>query len=109
MRVVVDNSKGGEVKFARDLQQTLAAAGFDVELREPVPASMLDTAVHFVVEGVSVRVPDGLDRDGLKSVAAAVREAEGRRRPERRRVRAVPIYRGETTRVLAWVDVFDGV
>jgi hypothetical protein len=34
-----------------------------------------------------------------------VRDAEARRN-ERRRVRAVPIYQGETSRVLAWVDIF---
>ncbi len=66
---------------------------------------MFDTAVHFVVEGVSVRVPVELGRAELQAVAAAMRSAEARRN-QRRRVRAVPIYLGETTRVLAWVDIF---
>ncbi|MGO9901171.1 MAG: hypothetical protein ACLP0J_16090 [Solirubrobacteraceae bacterium] len=83
----------------------MSAAGFDVEVREPSPQALYDTAVHFVVEGVSVRVPEELGRHELQTVAAAVRDAEARRN-ERRRVRAVPIYRGETNRVLAWVDIF---
>jgi hypothetical protein len=34
------------------------------------------------------------------------RDSEGRR-SGRKRYRSVPIYRGETRRVLRWVDVFD--
>ena len=75
-------------------------------MREPSPQAMYDTTVHFVVEGVSVRVPDELGRHERGIVAAAVRDAEARRRDERRRVRAVAIYQGETSRVLAWVDIF---
>jgi hypothetical protein len=104
-RVVVDNSKGAEAEFVSNLRAALSAAGFDVEVREPSPQALYDTAVHFVVEGVSVRVPEELERHELQTVAAAVRDAEGRR-SERRRVRAVPIYLGETNRVLAWVDIF---
>jgi hypothetical protein len=85
----------------------LNAAGFDVEMREPSAHAMYDTTVHFVVEGVSVRVPEELRRAELRMVAAAVRDAEARRRSERRRVRVVPIYEGETSRVLAWVDTVD--
>lgn len=107
MRVVVDNSKGAEAQFASNLRAALQAAGCEVEVREPSPHASYDTTVHFVVEGVSVRVPEELGRGELKIVAAAVRDAEARRRNERRRVRAVPIYQGETSRVLAWVDVFD--
>ncbi|MGA2930028.1 MAG: hypothetical protein ABSG43_29375, partial [Solirubrobacteraceae bacterium] len=82
-----------------------------VKLREPSPQAMYDTSVHFVGEGVSVRVPEELGRHELEIVAAVVRDAEARRRTERLRVRAVAIYQGETTRVLAWVDVFalDGI
>ncbi len=83
----------------------MSVAGFDVEVREPSPTALYDTAVHFVVEGVSVRVPEELGWHELQAVAAAVRDAEARRN-ERRRARAVPIYQGETSRVLAWVDVF---
>ena len=110
-RVIVDNRKGAETQFVSNLRATLSAAGFEVELREPSPQATYDTAVHFVVEGVSVRVPDELGRHELEVVAAAVRDAEAHRRTERERVRAVAIYQGETSRVLAWVDVFaaDGV
>ena len=107
MKVVVDNSKGAEAQFASSLRESLNAAGFDVDMREPFAHAMYDTTVHFVVEGVSVRVPEELHRAELKTVAAAVREAESRRRSERCRVRAVPIYEGETSRVLAWVDTVD--
>ncbi|HYB27844.1 MAG TPA: hypothetical protein VEF89_14595 [Solirubrobacteraceae bacterium] len=107
MRVVVDNSKGAEAQFATNLQEALNAAGFEVEMRKPSAHAMYDTTVHFVVEGVSVRVPEELRRTELKTVAAAVRDAEARRRNQGRRVRAVPIYQGETSRVLAWVDTVD--
>ena len=105
-RVIVDNSKGAEAQFVSNLRAALSAAGFEVEVREPSPQAMYDTAIHFVVEGVSVRVPEELGRHELEIVAAAVRDAEAHRRTERRRVRAVAIYQGETSRVLAWVDVF---
>jgi hypothetical protein len=104
-RVIVDNSEGAEAQFVSNLRGALSAAGFEVEVREPSPQAMYDTTVHFVVEGVSVRVPKELGRHDLQIVAAAVRDAEARRN-ERRRVRAVPIYQGETSRVLAWVDIF---
>ncbi|MGB0098604.1 MAG: hypothetical protein WBP81_39445 [Solirubrobacteraceae bacterium] len=61
-RVVVDNSKGAEAQFAANLRAALSAAGFEVEVREPSPQALYDTTVHFVVEGVSVRVPDELGR-----------------------------------------------
>jgi len=67
---------------------------------------MYDTMVHFVVEGVSVRVPADISRTELAMVAAAVRDAEAGRGSERRRSRDVAVYQGETSRVLAWVDVF---
>ncbi len=105
-RVIVDNSKGAEELLASNLCVALRAAGFEVELREPPPLSMYDTSVHFVVEGLSVRVPQELERRELAIVAAVVRDAQARRRSERQRVRAVAIYQGETSRVLAWVDMF---
>jgi hypothetical protein len=106
VRVVVDNSKGSDPEFASDLRAGFDAAGFDVELRHPAPQALYDTTVHFVVEGVVVRVKDDVTRHELARLAEVVRDAEGRRRSARRRFRAVPIYRGETSEVLAWVDVF---
>jgi hypothetical protein len=84
----------------------LSTAGFEVELREPSPRAIYDTTVHFVVEGVCVRVPEELGHHELEIVAAAVRDAEARRRTERQRVRAVAVYQDETSHVLAWIDVF---
>ncbi len=103
---MLDNSKGADPQFVSELHAALSAAGFQVDVREPSSHSMYDTTVHFVVEGVSIRVPEQLGKDELQIVAAAVRDAEARRRTERRRVRAVAIYEGETSHVLAWVDVF---
>ncbi len=105
MKVVVDNSKGADPGFAADLGEHLSAAGFEVEPRDPAPQAMFDTTVHFVVEGVAVRVPETCERPQLDTVLRAVRAAE-ERRPGRRRYRAVPVYRGESNQVLAWVDVF---
>jgi len=106
MLVVVDNHKGADARFAAALREGLGDAGFDVEIRQPSPQTLYDTTVHFVVEGVSVRVPTAVSRKELASVAAVVRDAESRRSSERQRSRAVAIYDGETSRVLAWVDVF---
>ena len=103
---MLDNSQGADAEFVSELNAALSAAGFDVVIRRPSPQAMYDTTVHFVVEGVSIRVPEELGRDMLQAVADAVREVEARRSSERRRVRAVAIYAGETSRVLAWVDVF---
>ena len=103
---MLDNSKGADAQFVSELHKALSAAGFLVDVREPSPEAIYDTTVHFVVEGVSIRVPEDVGRDELQIVAAAVRDAEERRRAERKRVRAVAIYEGETSRVLAWVDVF---
>jgi hypothetical protein len=105
--IIVDNSQGADPAFVQDLRSALSATGFEVEVRDPSPGAMFDTSVHFVVEAVSIRVPDGLAAADLDRVAAAVRDAEARRGNPRRRVRAVPIYRAETRVVLRWVDVFE--
>ena len=74
MRVVVDNHKGADAHFAAALREGLGGAGFDVESRQPLPQTLYDTTVHFVVEGVSVRVPADISRRELAIVAAVVRE-----------------------------------
>jgi len=102
--VVVDNSKGAEPTFVLGLQAALSAAGFKVELHQRSPRTIYDTAVHFVVEGVSVRVPEALAVREFGLVTNAVRDAAVHRGGDRQRSRAVPIYRGETNHVLAWVD-----
>ena len=106
-RLLVDNSNGSDARFASDLQAALAAAGFDVELREPSPRALYDTSVHFVVEGVAIRLQDDPGQFDLAAIAKTVRETEARRPSEHRRFRDVPIYAGESSRVLTWVDVFD--
>lgn len=106
-QLIVDNSNGSDAGFAAALAEGLRADGFEVELRAPRPAAIYDTGVHFVAEGVGVRVPDGVDRLTLDRVAAVIRIAV-RARPERKRYRAVPIYRRETSQALRWVDIFDG-
>jgi hypothetical protein len=106
-RLLVDNSNGADAQFASDLQAALTAAGFEVGLREPSPRALYDTSVHFVVEGVAIRLQDDPRRFDLAAIGKAVREAEARRSSEHRRFRDVPIYAGESSRVLTWVDVFD--
>jgi len=76
-------------------------------VREPSPQALYDTSVHFVVEGVAIRLQDDPGQFDLAAIARAVREAEARRPSEHRRFRDVPIYAGESSRVLTWVDVFD--
>jgi hypothetical protein len=78
-----------------------------VELREPAPRALYDTAVHFVVEGVAIRLQDEPGQVDLAAIAKIVRETEARRPSAHRRYRDVPIYAGESNRVLKWVDVFD--
>jgi hypothetical protein len=106
-RILVDNSNGADAQFASDLQVALTAAGFEVELREPSPRALYDTSVHFVVEGVAIRLQDDPRQFDLAAIAKTVRETEARRPSEHRRFRDVPIYPGESSRVLTWVAVFD--
>ena len=106
-RLLVDNSNGADAQFASDLRVALTAAGFEVGLREPSPRALYDTSVHFVVEGVAIRLQDDPRQFDLAAIAKTVRETEARRPSEHRRFRDVPIYAGESSRVLTWVDVFD--
>ena len=78
-----------------------------MELREPSARALYDTSVHFVVEGVAIRLQDDPGQFDFTAIAKAVRETEARRPSEHRRFRDVPIYAGESSRVLKWVDVFD--
>ena len=107
VRVVVDNTKGGAPDLAAGIARALDDAGFEVEIRDPRPATRYDTGVHVVVEGVAVRVPEDCAAGDLDRVAAAVRDVEAHRSSLRQRVRSVPIHRGESSRVLTWVDIFD--
>ena len=76
-------------------------------MRGPSARALCDTSVHFVVEGVAIRLQDDPGQFDLAAIAKTVRETEARRPSEHRRFRDVPIYSGESSRVLTWVDVFD--
>jgi hypothetical protein len=105
--IVVDNTSGADPVFAATLAGALQARGFQVEVREPSPNALFDTAVHMVAEGIALRVTGAIPRPALDDVAAVVRESLRTRRSERQRVRSVPIYMGDTPRVLRWVDIFE--
>jgi hypothetical protein len=107
MHVVVDNSAGGDPRFAEEVARGLRAHGFVVELRRPSPESMFDTAVHFVSTGLIIRVPERPDRTVLTALREVVRSALLQRPSRRRRSRAVPIHLSETSHVIEWIDPFD--
>jgi hypothetical protein len=106
VRVVVDNSAGGDSQFAQEVADGLRARGIEVELR-PSRGAMFDTAVHLVDAGTVIRVAEQPDRDVLSAIEAVVRAALMHRSSLRRRTRSVPVRLGETERALAWIDVFD--
>ena len=107
MRVIVDNSAGGDARFADDVAAALRAHGLAVELRTPGPAAMFDTAVHLVSTGLAIRVTERPDRPTLTTIESVVRTALLTRPSLRRRTRSVPVHLGDTARVLEWIDVFD--
>jgi hypothetical protein len=104
VRLVVDNTNGADAGFAAELVGAFEQAGFEVALWEPTPGAIFDTAVRFGL-GIGVRVMGDADQQALDAVATVIRETE-LRQSLRRRFRAVPIYRGEGLRPLAWVDIF---
>jgi hypothetical protein len=69
-----------------------------VELREPSARALYDTSVHFVVEGVAIRLQDDPRQFDLAAIAKTVRETEARRPSEHRRFRDVPISPAEQPR-----------
>lgn len=107
MRVIVDNSAGGDSRFANDVVERLRAEGLVVELREPAETSMFDTGVHLVSAGIAIRVPERPDRAQLAVIERVVRAALLHRPSPRRRTRSVPVHLGETARALAWIDVIE--
>ncbi|HSD80749.1 MAG TPA: hypothetical protein VLB47_08810 [Solirubrobacteraceae bacterium] len=106
MRVVVDNSAGGDPQFADEVARGLRARGLAVELREPSVSAMFDTAVHLVSAGMAIRVPERPDAALLGEIEGVVRSALLHRPSLRRRTRSVPVHLGESRRVLEWIDVF---
>jgi hypothetical protein len=107
MQIVVDNSAGGDRRFAADVADRLRARSLDVELRQPAPATMFDTAVHVVSAGLAIRVPERPDRVLLGSIEEAVRAALMQRPGPRGRTKSVPVHLGEGGRVLQWIDVIE--
>jgi hypothetical protein len=107
MQVIVDNSAGGDSRFADDVAADLRAHGLDVEIRAPGPTAMFDTGVHLVSIGLAIRVSERPDRATLGAIEEVVRTALLHRPSLRRRTRSVPVHLGETARVLEWIDVFD--
>jgi hypothetical protein len=107
MRIVVDNSAGGDAQLADQVAQGLRDRGLEVELRAPRPGAMFDTAVDLVSAGMVIRVSERPDRPLLDTVATVVRAALQHRTSLRRRTRTVPVNLGESRRVIEWIDVFD--
>jgi hypothetical protein len=106
MRIVVDNSSGGDSAFAADVARRLTGRGFDVEVRPPDPRTKFDTSVNLLSAGIAIRVPSAPDRALLEAIEADVRQALIRNPSLRRRTRSVPVHLGEGARVLEWIDVF---
>jgi hypothetical protein len=107
MHVIVDNSAGGDARFADDVAAALRAHGLDVDVRVPGPTAMFDTAVHLISTGIAIRVSDRPDRATLTTIEDVIRTALLQRPSLRRRTRSVPVHLGDTARVLEWIDVFD--
>lgn len=106
MRVVVDNSTGGDVQLAVGVVSRLRDLGFDVEVHEPAMESMFDTSVNLVTTGIVLRVDERPRGADLAVIKEAVRAALLSASP-RRRTRAVPVALGHGGRVLTWIDVFE--
>jgi hypothetical protein len=106
VRVVVDNSSGGDSQLAASVSAGLRDRGHAVENLEPEPSSMFDTAVHVVSTGIVLRVDERPPPAELDEIAEVVREALLRHPSQRRRTRAVPVALGSGGQVLTWIDVF---
>ena len=107
MRLVVDNSTGGDELLAANVAAALRERGYVVEVREPEPASMFDTSVHLVSTGIVLRVDERPPQSAVGEIADAVRAALLSHPSQRRRTRAVPLAVGAGGQVLKWIDVFD--
>jgi len=106
VRVVVDNSSGGDSPLAASVTAALRERGYTVENLEPEAASMFDTAVHVVSTGIVLRVDETPAAGELEDVSEVVRDALMRHPNQRRRTRAVPVALGTGGQVLTWIDVF---
>jgi hypothetical protein len=107
MRLVVDNSTGGDEQLARSVADGLRARGYAVEMRKPAPERMFDTSVNLVSAGIVLRADERPHRAELTDIAEAVRAALTSHPSQRRRTTAVPLTHGEGGRVLTWIDAVD--
>jgi hypothetical protein len=107
VRVVIDNSAGGDAELAEALARVLADHGLDVELRQASPGAIFDTAVHLVSTGLRLRVSEVPDATVMHLLEETVRDALRHHPSLRRRSRSVPVHLGETDRVVVWIDLFD--
>ena len=107
MRLVVDNSTGGDEQLAASVADGLRARGYAVEMREPEPASMFDTSVHLVSTGIVLRVDERPPHTAVGEISQVVRDALLSHPSLRRRTRAVPLAVGPSGHVIRWIDVFD--
>jgi hypothetical protein len=107
VHVLVDNSAGADDRFADEILGGLRERGLDADLRAPATTSIYDTGVHIVASGIGIRVSERPERAELALIEEVVRAALEHRGSLRRRTRAVPVYLGDTARVLEWIDVFD--
>jgi hypothetical protein len=107
MEIVVDNSEGGDERFAEEVARGLRERGLAVELRPAPPTAMFDTGVHLVSAGLIIRVSERPDRALLQGIEEVVRAALLHRPSLRRRTRSVPVRFREGERTLEWIDVFD--
>jgi hypothetical protein len=107
VRIVVDNSAGGDAQFADQVAAGLRDRGLEVEVRAARAGAMFDTAVDLVSAGMVIRVSERPERALLDTVASVVRAALQHRASLRRRTRTVPVNLGESRRVIEWIDVFD--
>jgi len=106
VRVVVDNSSGGDAQLAISVTAGLRDRGHAVDVIEPERDSMFDTAVHVVSTGIVLRVDEAPQAAELEEISAIVRDALLRHPSQRRRTRAVPVALGGGGQVLTWIDVF---
>jgi hypothetical protein len=107
VRIVVDNSAGGDAGLAEQVAHGLRERGLEVELRAPRPGAMFDTAVDLISSGMVIRVSERPEGQQLETITQVVRGALQHRPSLRRRTRTVPVNLGESRRVLTWIDVFE--
>jgi hypothetical protein len=106
MHVIVDNSAGADAKFADEVLRGLRGRQLDVEMRPPRPSAKFDTGMNLLAAGVAIRLSERPDHELLMAIEDVVRDALRHRSSLRRQTRTVPVYLGESVRVIEWIDLF---